>query len=102
MTEQKQEINQSQQTPTKDMIDSFETTIAEKNKLIAKVQRDLENTAKIRAKVETEIDNLKLEKQSALDRAERAEARYLHKQEVQARNRAQETNLLNTLFGGTN
>ena len=86
------------QTPTKDMIDSFETTIAEKNKLITKIQRDLENTAKIRAKAETEIDNLKLEKQAALDRAERAEARYLQKQEIQARSHQQEQNLLEVLF----
>jgi len=98
MTESNEIKNQSQQTPTKDMIDSFETTIAEKNKLIAKIQRDLENTAKIRAKAETEIDNLKLEKQSALDRAERAEARYLQKQEIQARSQAQEQNLLEVLF----
>ncbi|CAH1766998.1 8502_t:CDS:2 [Entrophospora sp. SA101] len=85
MNEKQPNQNQANQTPTKDMIDSFETTIAEKNKLIIKIQRDLENTAKIRAKAETEIDNLKLEKQAALDRAERAEARYLQKQEIQAR-----------------
>ena len=98
MTETQELKNQSQQTPTKDMIDSFETTIAEKNKLIVKIQRDLENTAKIRAKAETEIDNLKLEKQAASDRAERAEARYLQKQEIQARTQAQEQSLLEVLF----
>ena len=99
MNQEKEQNQPIQQTPTKEMIDSFETTIAEKNKLIAKVQRDLENTAKIRAKVETELDNLKLEKQSALDRAERAEARYLHKMEVNSKNETQQKDLLSKLFG---
>src|SRR3954469_18464167 len=94
----KNQENQNQQTPTKDLIDSFETTIAEKNKLIAKIQRDLENTAKVRAKAETEIDNLKLDKQAALDRADRAEARYLQKQELKSRSEAQEQDLLSKLF----
>src|ERR1043165_9622817 len=97
-----QEINQNQpiqQTPTKEMIDSFETTIAEKNKLIAKVQRDLENTAKVRARVETELDNLKLEKQSALDRAERAEARYVRNQDLKSKSEQEEKDLLQKLFG---
>lgn len=99
MNEPNQEIkNPMNQTPTKEMIDTFEDTIAEKNKLISKIQRDLENTAKIRAKAETEIDNLKLEKQAASDRAERAEARYLNKMEVESRNESQEKDLLARLF----
>lgn len=92
------EQNQNQQTPTKEMIDTFEDTIAEKNKLISKIQRDLENTAKIRARAETDLDNEKLAKQSALDRAERAEARYLNKMEVETRNEGQEKDLLARLF----
>jgi paraquat-inducible protein B len=91
----------NQKTPTKEMIDDFETTLSEKNKLIAKIQKELEDTARVRAKIETENDNLKLEKQSALDRAERAEARYLRNTELKAKSQAQSQSLLNTLFGGS-
>ena|SRR5207244_9279293 len=92
----------NQKTPTKEMIDDFETTLSEKNKLIAKIQKELEDTARVRAKIETENDNLKLEKQSALDRAERAEARYLRNTELKAKSQVQSQSLLNTLFGGAN
>jgi len=53
-------------------------------------------------KSETTIDNLKAEKQSAQERAERAEARYLRNTELKAKSQAQEQNLLQTLFGGNN
>ena len=93
MTEPNQEIKNQLQT-------DFEEAIAEKNKTIARLEAERDSAISSRMKSETLIDNLKAEKQSAQERAERAEARYLRNTELKAKSQAQETNLLNTLFGG--
>jgi hypothetical protein len=78
----------------------FEEAIADKNKTIYKLEQERDSAISAQMKAETTIDNLKAEKKAAQERAERAEARYLRGTELQAKSQAQETNLLNTLFGG--
>jgi len=95
MTEPNQEIQNQLQT-------DFEEAIAEKNKTIYRLEQERNSALSARAKMEKEVDDLKADKQSALDKAERAEARYLRNTELKAKSQAQETNLLNTLFGGAN
>ena len=88
--------------PIKNQIQiDFEESIAEKNKTIARLEQERDSAISSRMKSETLIDNLKAEKQSAQERAERAEARYLRNTELKAKSQAQEKNLLNTLFGGS-
>jgi len=95
MTEPNQEIQNQLQT-------DFEEAIAEKNKTIYRLEQERNSALSARAKMEKEVDDLKADKQSALDKAERAEARYLRNTELKAKSQVQETNLLNTLFGGAN
>jgi len=95
MTEPNQEIKNQLQT-------DFEEAIAEKNKTIYRLEQERNSALSARAKMEKEVDDLKADKQSALDKAERAEARYLRNTELKAKSQVQETNLLNTLFGGAN
>ena len=78
----------------------FEEAISEKNKTIYKLEKERDSAISSRMKSETLIDNLKAEKQSAQERAERAEARYLRNTELKAKSQVQSQSLLNTLFGG--
>jgi hypothetical protein len=99
-------MTENQQPPiqnsTKELLEDFETAVAEKNKIITKERSEKEAAVRARMRLETELDNERIAKQSALDRAERAEARYLRNTELKAKSQAQEKNLLNTLFGGNN
>jgi len=95
MTEPNQEIKNQLQT-------DFEEAIAEKNKTIYRLEQERNSALSARAKMEKEVDDLKADKQSALDKAERAEARYLRNTELKAKSQAQSQSLLNTLFGGAN
>ena len=89
--------------PIKNQIQiDFEESMAEKNKTIARLEQERDSAISSRMKSETLIDNLKAEKQSAQERAERAEARYLRNTELKAKSQAQEQSLLQTLFGGNN
>ena len=97
MTENKQNKPISQ-SDIKDMQDSYEEALAKKEETIQQLRRDLVDSGKIKAKAETEIDSLKTEKQVALEKAERAEARYLRNTELENKGKQQETNLLNKLF----
>jgi len=93
-------MNENNQ-PIKNQIQiDFEESITEKNKTIARLEQERDSAISSRMKAETSIDNLKAEKQSAQERAERAEARYLRNTELESKSQVQETNLLNTLFGG--
>ncbi|RHZ37759.1 hypothetical protein [endosymbiont GvMRE of Glomus versiforme] len=92
-------MTENQEQPIKDPLQvDFEEAIAEKNKTIYKLEQEKKSALSARAKAETEIDNLKADKQSALDRAERAEARYLRNTELKTKSNQQEQNLLQTLF----
>jgi len=91
MTEKTKEIKNQLQV-------DFEESLAEKNKTIYRLEQERNSALSVRAKAETEIDNLKAEKQSALDRAERAEARYLRNMELKQKSQAEEHNLLEVLF----
>ena len=93
MTEPNQEIQNQLQT-------DFEEAIAEKNKTIYRLEQERNSALSARAKMEKEVDDLKADKQSALDKAERAEARYLRNTELKAKSQVQSQSLLNTLFGG--
>ena len=94
MTQENQPIQNQLQT-------DFEEAIAEKNKTIYRLEQERDSALSSRAKSEKVIDDLKEEKQSALDRAERAEARYLRNMELKTKSQAQSQSLLNTLFGGS-
>lgn len=92
MTEkEKQEIQNQLQT-------DFEEAIAEKNKTIYKLEKERDSALSARAKMEKTVDDLKAEKSAALDKAERAEARYLRNTELKTRSEAQEQDLLSKLF----
>jgi len=95
MTESNQPIQNQLQT-------DFEEAIAEKNKTIYRLEQERNSALSSRAKMEKEVDDLKADKQSALDKAERAEARYLRNTELKAKSQVQSQSLLNTLFGGAN
>ena len=94
MTELNQPIQNQLQT-------DFEEAIAEKNKTIYRLEQERNSALSARAKMEKEVDDLKADKQSALDKAERAEARYLRNTELKAKSQVQSQSLLNTLFGGS-
>ena len=79
----------------------FEEAITEKNKTIHRLEQERNSALSARAKMETLLDNEKAEKTSALDRAERAEARYLRNTELKAKSQAQSQDLLSKLFGGS-
>ena len=88
--------------PIKNQIQiDFEESIAEKNKTIYRLEQERNSALSARAKMEKEVDDLKVDKQAALDKAERAEARYLRNTELKAKSQAQSQSLLNTLFGGS-
>jgi hypothetical protein len=76
----------------------FEETIAEKNKTIYSIEQERDSAISAQMKYEKDIDNLKAEKKSALDRAERAEARYLRNAEMESKGKQQEKDLLDKLF----
>jgi hypothetical protein len=92
MTDQKEEIKNQLQV-------DFEEVIAEKNKTIYKLEKERDSALSARAKMEKEVDDLKAEKANALDKAERAEARYLRNTELKKRSESQEKDLLGKLFG---
>lgn len=77
----------------------FEEAIAEKNKTIYKLEQERDSALSARAKMEKTVDDLKAEKAAALDKAERAEARYLRNTELKTRSESHEKDLLNKLFG---
>ena len=92
----------NQKTEIKNQIQiDFEEAVAEKNKTIYRLEQERDSAVSAQMRYERDIDNLKADKQSALDRAERAEARYLRNTELKAKSQAQSTNLLHTLFGGS-
>jgi len=76
----------------------FEEAVAEKNKTIYKLEKERDSALSARAKMEKTVDDLKAEKAAALDKAERAEARYLRNTELKTRSEAQEKDLLSKLF----
>ena len=80
------------------LIDDHEVSLAEKNKTIQQLRQELIDAGRIKSKVETENDNLKNDKQAALDRAQRAEDRYVKNTELKSRSEQQEKDLLNKLF----
>jgi len=82
----------------KQLIDDHEVSLTEKNKTIQQLRQELIDFGRIKSKVETENDNLKNDKQAALDRAQRAEDRYVKNTELKSRSEQQEKDLLNKLF----
>ena len=95
MTQENQPIQNQLQT-------DFEEAIAEKNKTIYRLEKERDSALSSRAKMEKEVDDLKADKQAALDKAERAEARYLRNTELKAKTQVQRQDLLSKLFGGAN
>jgi len=89
--------NQEKEIKAQVQVD-FEEAIAEKNKTIFKLEKERDSALSARAKMEKTVDDLKAEKVAALDRAERAEARYLRNTELKTRSEAQEKDLLSKLF----
>jgi len=89
--------NQEKEIKAQVQVD-FEEAIAEKNKTIFKLEKERDSALSARAKMEKTVDDLKAEKAAALDKAERAEARYLRNTELKTRSEAQEKDLLSKLF----
>ena len=89
--------NQEKEIKAQVQVD-FEEAIAEKNKTIFKLEKERDSDLSARAKMEKTVDDLKAEKAAALDKAERAEARYLRNTELKTRSEAQEKDLLSKLF----
>jgi len=94
-------MNQENQEIKNQLQVDFEEALAEKNKTIYRLEQERDGALSSRAKSEKVIDDLKADKQAALDRAERAEARYLRNTELETKSQAQSQSLLNTLFGGS-
>jgi len=94
MTQENQEIKNQLQV-------DFEEALAEKNKTIYRLEQERNSALSARAKMEKEVDDLKADKQSALDKAERAQARYLRDQELKTKSQTKSQSLLNTLFEGS-
>lgn len=94
-------MNENQPIKNQLQVD-FEEAVTEKNKTISRLEKERDSAISAQMKAEKTIDDLKAEKQTALDKAERAQARYLKDQELSTRSQQQEVSLLNTLFGGTN
>ena len=86
MTEEKKEVKNQLQV-------DFEEAIAEKNKTIYKLEKERDSALSARAKMEKEVDDLKEEKATALNKAERAEARYMRNQELKSKSQASEKDL---------
>jgi putative hemolysin len=80
----------------------FEEAITEKNKTIARLEKERDSAISAQMRYEKDIDNLKAEKQSAQERAERAQARYLREQELESKTQVEQKGLLSKLFGGAN
>jgi hypothetical protein len=76
----------------------FEEALAEKNKTIYRLEQERDSALSSSAKAEKVIDDLKADKQAALDKAERAEARYLRNTELKTRSEKSEQDLLSKLF----
>ena len=89
--------NQEKEIKAQVQVD-FEEAIDEKNKTIFKLEKERDSALSARAKMEKTVDDLKAEKAAALDKAERAEARYLRNTELKTRSEAQEKDLLSKLF----
>jgi len=92
MTEENKETKKNQ------LQVDFEETIAEKNKTIYSIEQERDSAISAQMKYEKDIDNLKAEKKAALDRAERAEARYLRNAGLESKGKQQEETLLKKLF----
>ena len=80
----------------------FEEAISEKNKTIYKLEKERDSALSARAKMEKTVDDLKEEKASALNKADRYEAKYLKNTELKAKSQVQSQDLLSKLFGGAN
>jgi hypothetical protein len=93
-------MNQNQeQQPIKNQLQvDFEEAIAEKNKTIHKLIQERNSALSARAKMEKAVDDLNEEKAVALDKAERAEARYMRNQALENKGKAEEQDLLQKLF----
>ena len=92
-------MNQNQEKETKNQLQvDFEEAIAEKNKTIYRLEKERDSALSARAKMEKTVDDLKEEKATALDKAERAQARYMRNQELKTRSESQEKDLLSKLF----
>jgi hypothetical protein len=92
----------TEQQPIKNQLQAdFEEAITEKNKTIHRLEQERNSALSARAKMEKTVDDLKAEKQTALDKAERAQARYLKDQELESKSQAQSQDLLSKLFGGS-
>jgi CO/xanthine dehydrogenase Mo-binding subunit len=91
-------MNEIKETKKNQLQVDFEETIAEKNKTIHVIEQERDSAISAQMKYEKDIDNLKAEKKAALDRAERAEARYLRNVELETKGKQQEKDLLNKLF----
>ena len=91
-------VDEQKETKNQLQID-FEETVAEKNKTIARLEKERDSAISAQMKKETELDNLKAEKQAALDKAERFESKYLRNTELKTRSEKQEQDLLSKLFG---
>ena len=76
----------------------FEEALAEKNKTIYKLEQERDSALSSRAKMEKTVDDLKAEKAAALDKAQRAEDRYLRNTELKTRSEKNEQDLLSKLF----
>jgi len=92
-------MNQENKETKKNQLQvDFEETIAEKNKTIYSIEQERDSAISAQMKYEKDIDDLKAEKKAALDRAERAEARYLRNAEIESKGKQQEETLLKKLF----
>ena len=91
-------MNENQEKAKAQVQVDFEEALAEKNKTLYRLEQERDSALSARAKLETENDNLKAEKQSALDRAQRAEDRYLRNTELKTRSEKNEQDLLSKLF----
>lgn len=79
----------------------FEEAIAAKDKRIYALKQEKKSALSSAAKLVTELDNVKADKEAAEARAERAEARYLRTNELKDRSeqpRKEQAELLKVLF----
>jgi len=97
MTDTNQQ-NQNNQKPQNQLQVDFEEAIAEKNKTIHKLKQERDSALSARAKMEKVVDDLEEAKTNALDKAERAEARYMRNQALKNKEQHQEQDLLQKLF----
>ena len=76
----------------------FEEAIAAKDKRIYTLEQEKRAALSAQSKLITELDNQRAEREVALSRAERAEARYLRNTELETKTKQEEESLLNKLF----